>query len=267
MGVGEERIDDFWRWGIASLEVFGGDQETIERGFVGMTELFGFLMGLIGERRAAVARGEDLPEDVLGALVTADFEDRRFTDEEILMACQQLLTAGFETTSTAIANGVHLVCTHPEERRKLEDNPSLLETAVEEILRYQAPVEGLFRTTTEPVEVAGCPIPAGAKVRVMYASANRDEAHFVDAGAFRVDRDPTELRRHLAFGFGPHACLGAALARAEMHCALGALLERLPGLELDTERAATRNPMLIVNGFRTLPVRWDPARARPASGS
>ena len=221
-----------------------------------MTELFGFLMTLIGERRARLERGEDIPSDVLSSLITADFEGRSFTDEEILMACQQLITAGFETTSTAIANGVHLLCTHPAERRRLEDDPSLIEVAVEEILRYEAPVEGLFRTTTETVAIAGCPVPADAKVRVVYASANRDERQFREAGAFRVDRDPVEVRRHLSFGFGPHACLGASLARAELRASLGTIFRRLPGLHLDPHRPPGRNTMLIVNGFRTLPVRW-----------
>lgn len=265
LGVGEERLDDFWRWGKASLEAFGGDEEAVQRSFGALMELFTFLMDLVGRPRAMLEAGEEPPADVLTALITADFEGRSFTDEELLMASQQLLTAGFETTSTAIATGIHLLRTHPLERRKLEKDPVLIETAVEEILRFEAPIEGLFRTATDAVEVAGCPIPADAKVRVMYASANRDERQFADAGTFRVDRDPTDVRRHLAFGFGPHACIGAALARTEMQLAIGTLLRRLPGIDLDPDRPPTRETMLSVNGYRTMPVRWDPRGVRAAS--
>ncbi len=157
-----------------------------------------------------------------------------------------------------------LLCTHPEERAKLEADWSRLDTAVEEILRYDAPIEGLFRTTTEPVEIAGCPIPAGAKVRVMYAAANHDDAHFKDAGEFRIDRDPVEVRKHLAFSHGPHACIGASLARAEIGTGLRTLLRRLPGLELDPARPPVRNTSMFINGFSSVPVVRDPARALPA---
>jgi cytochrome P450 len=260
LGEGEDRVADFWRWGNATIAGFGGDQAALEASFVAMMELFEFLMGIIGRRRQMLADGLEPPDDVLTALIRADFEGATFTDDEILMACHQLLTAGFETTSTATGNAVYRLCTNPEQRAKLEGDWSLLDTAVEEILRYDAPIEGLFRTTTEPVEIGGCPIPAGAKVRVMYASANHDEAHFTDASEFRIDRDPQEVRKHLAFGHGPHACIGASLARSEIRIGLRTLLGRLPGLRLDPTSPPVRNTSLFITGFSSVPVVWDQIR-------
>jgi hypothetical protein len=264
VGAGDDRVDDLWRWGNATVAAFGGGEGAAEAGFVAMMELFEFLMEIINERREMLARGIDPPEDVLTALITAEHDGRSFSDDEILMAAQQLLTAGFETTSTATANAIYRLCTNPAERAKLEADWSLLDAAVEEVLRYDAPVDGLFVTTKEPVEIAGCPIPAGAKVRFMYASANRDEGHFGDPDEFRIDRDPLEIRRHLSFGHGAHACVGAAMARAELRAAIQTLLTRLPGLQLHPTRPAERNRSFFVNGFSSLPVVWDPAAVRPA---
>lgn len=265
VGAGEDRIDDLWRWGNDTVNAFGGGEGAAEKGFVAMMELFQFLMEIVNERRDMLSRGIDPPDDVLTALITAEYEGEKFTDEEILMSAQQLFTAGFETTSTATCNGIYRLCTHPAERAKLEADWSLLDQAVEEIFRYDAPVDGLFVTTKEPVEIAGCPIPAGAKVRFLYASANRDETHFSDASEFRIDRDPLETRRHLTFGHGNHSCVGSALARAELRAGLKTLLTRLPGLHLDPSRGRERHPSFIVNGFFVLPIAWNPATVRPAA--
>jgi len=264
LGVGRERVSDFRRWGNATVAAFGGDQDAIEHSVVAMTELFGFLGELIVARRAIAADGGEPPDDVLTSLIMSDYEGSRFTDDEILMASHQLLTAGFETTSTAIGNAVYLLCTNPSERDKLARDADLVDTLVEEVLRYEAPIEGLFRTTTDAVSVDGTDLPLGAKVRVVFASANRDGSQFEDPDTFRADRDPTEVRRHLAFGFGPHACIGAPLARAELRAAVTSLFGRLPGLALDPEHRPERNDALIINGFRTLPVRWDPVGSPPA---
>jgi cytochrome P450 len=249
LGVGRERLSDFHRWGNDTVAAFGGDQDALEQSFVAMTELFAFLGELIATRRATAAAGGELPDDVLTSLITSEYEGSRFTDDEILMASHP---------STAIGNAVYLLCTNPTEREKLARNGALLDTLVEEVLRYEAPIEGLFRTSVDAVRVDSTDLPSGAKVRVVFASANRDERQFADPDTFRIDRDPTEVRRHLAFGFGPHACIGAPLARAELGAAIVALFNRLPGLALDDERRPERNDALIINGFRTLPVRWEP---------
>jgi hypothetical protein len=265
MGVDTGRVDDFWRWGTAIVGAFGGDAAALEQGFLAIQELFGYLATEVDERRRILAEGGQPPEDVLTALVTSEYNGSYFSDEEIFWASLQLITAGFETTSSATGNAVVLLCSNPEERRKLESDPSLIDGAVEEILRYRSPLEGLFRTTTADVEVGGCPIPKGAKVRVVWASANRDDTQFSDADRFVVDRDPAELRKHVAFGLGPHACVGAALARAELRIALATLLRRLPDLDLDPDNPPLRNRALTINGYVRVPVRWDPSATQPAT--
>jgi cytochrome P450 len=193
----------------------------------------------------------------LAALVRADYEGTYLTDQEIQLACMQLINAGFETTSTGTCNGVFLLATHPEERQKLEKYPELLENAVEEILRFASPLEGLFRTATRDVEIAGYHIPKRGKIRVVYSSANRDDEKFEDPNSFRVDRDVSELRSHIAFGQGPHACIGAALARTELRIGLGTLFRRLPELALNPKMEPKRSTMLVINGFSSLPVQWN----------
>ncbi|HTK68017.1 MAG TPA: cytochrome P450 [Pseudonocardia sp.] len=262
VGCAEDRKDDLIRWGNATVEAFGGDADAVAGSFVAMQELFAFLLDRIGERRAMLERGEQPPDDVLTSLIVADYRGSRFSDEELLMACHQLLVAGFETTATAIANGIVLLCEHPGERAKLEADPGLWPTALEEILRYESPVEGMFRVTRRDVELSGCPIPAGSKVRYVLASANRDPARFDEPDEFLVDRDPAKVRQHVAFGSGSHACIGSALARAEARTALETIFRRLPGLHL-AGTSPERNPILIINGYRTVHIAWDPAAARP----
>lgn len=265
MGVPAEKAEDFRRWGNAVVATMGGDVDAVQAGMVGIMELFGYVQSLID-----AVRGGDvdplLDNGVLAALVRAEYEGTHLTDEEIRWICLQLITAGYETTSTATANGVHLLCTHPEQRALFEAaDTDGIKAAVEEIVRYASPLEGLFRTANQDVEIAGCPIPARSKIRAVYASANRDPDAFTDADQFKIDRDPAELRTHLGFGQGPHACIGAALARAELRIAFETLFRRLPGLELDPDKPPVRNEILIINGFSELHVRWDPSRVLPAN--
>jgi cytochrome P450 len=262
-GAGADRRADITRWGAATIAIFGGTKEALDAGTVATMELFGFLKEEITARRERHAAGEALSDDVLSAMITAEDEGNTFSDEEILMASQQFLTAGFESTATGIGNGIYRLLTHPEQRAKLEADWSLLDGAVEEVLRFDAPVEGIFRTTTRPVTVGGVDLPAGAKVRVVYASANRDAERFDEPDEFRIDRPLGDLRGHIAFASGAHACLGSALARCEIRTALETVLKRLPGLELDREAPPARSTALIVNGFLSIPLTWDPATVRP----
>jgi hypothetical protein len=262
-GVGSDRRDDITRWGAASIALMGGTEEQLQVGTAATMELFGFLSGVITERREQHASGAELPNDVLSAMITAEDEGNTFSNEEILMAAHQFLTAGFESTATAIGSGLYRLLTHPEQRAKLEADWSLIDSATEEILRYDSPVEGTFRTATKPVTVNGIEIPAGGKVRVVYASANRDDKRFTDADDFRVDRPTADLRGHVAFGHGPHACLGSALARSEIKVAVQTVLSRLPGIELDPDDPPVRATALTVNGFLTIPTRWDASATKP----
>jgi cytochrome P450 len=263
IGVGADRRGDLKRWAIDIITGFGGDPSLISKAIIAVTEFSTFLLEIITARRATLADGGTLPDDMLSVLITAEAEGTRFTDEEILMACHQMLGAGYETTTTGLGNAVHLLCTNPGERGKLEADWTLIDAAIEEVLRIESPVEGTFRTTTREVEVAGTTIPAGAKVRVVYASANRDDSVFEDPTTFRIDRPLNQLRKHVAFAHGIHSCLGAALARMEMRMAVEMLFRRFPGLELDPDNPPVRNTGMTINGYTSLAVRWDPAQARP----
>jgi cytochrome P450 len=263
MGAGRERKADIARWVEATAAGSASDAAAAETSGIAVLEMFGYLSEVLTERRAALGRGETLRDDVLSVLMTADFEGSTFSDEEILMASHQLFTAGTDSTATAIGNGVHLLLTNPAERAKLHDDWSLLGGTVEEVLRFDPPVEATFRTTTRAVTLGTHELPTGAKVRVVYASANHDDARFSDPDTFRIDRESTDVRGHIAFAAGRHACLGAALARAELSIAFETVLRRLPGLRLDPDDPPVHSTALHSNGFSRLPLRWDPAAALP----
>ena len=166
-------------------------------------------------------------DDLISALVTSD-EDLSIEELQDLM--HQLITGGFETTTAALTTGLWLLIRHPEQMAKLRADPDLLENFVDESLRFDSPVAGLWRTTTCPVELGGAEIPAEGAVMVRYAAANRDPERFDQPARFDIER--ANARDHLAFGWGTHFCVGAQLARAELRAAFRALLDRLDDIEL-----------------------------------
>jgi len=176
-------------------------------------------------------------------------------DFDLLSLLTQLLVGGNETTTSLITNCVWRLLERRELWEQVCADPSLVEVAVEESLRFDAPVLGLFRTTNCPVTVRGVEIPAEAKVHLLYSAADRDPDVFEDPDTFRLDRDVEHLRRkHVAFGSGIHHCLGAPLARMESRIALAALTRRLPAMELDGPTA--RIEPFLLYGRHRLPVRW-----------
>lgn len=199
--------------------------------------------------------GAVVPDDLLSALLVVEVEDRPLTDFEITNTLFNLLIGGNETTTSLITNAVWRLLEVPERWQALVADPSLVDAAIEESLRFDPPVLGLFRTSTCPVTMHDVEIPAKSKLMVAYAAANRDPEVFDRPGDFRLDRPREELHEHVAFGFGHHFCPGAPLARLEGRIALRALVERLPTLRLDgpTERIALFNFW----GRRHLPVAWD----------
>jgi cytochrome P450 len=201
-------------------------------------------------------RAENPSDDLMTEMLNVEFEDeagtvRRLTRGEILTIVGMLAAAGNETTTKLIGWTGQLLGDHPDQRRALTDDPSLIPNAVEEILRYESPSPIQSRYVTRDVEVHGQTVPEGSVMVLLNASANRDERRFDDADRFDVRRD---IGRHLAFGFGIHLCLGAALARLEGRVALDEVLKRFPDWEVDYSKAE-RARTSTVRGWHRLPVR------------
>jgi cytochrome P450 len=194
-------------------------------------------------------------DDLVTGLLAARDGDERLAQQELLSTIFQLIVAGHDTTTSLIGNSVVALLRHPEQLTNLRTNPDGIDAAVEELLRYDAPVpHSTFRYATEPVELAGTTIPAGGQVIISLAAANRDDSRYAEPDALDLDRPNV---RHLAFGHGIHFCLGAALARMEGQLALGSLFERFPRLRLacdPDELHWGHGDGLVLRGLSELPV-------------
>jgi cytochrome P450 len=204
------------------------------------------------------ARREHPTGDLISELVTAEIDGERLTDEKIYGFLRLLLPAGAETTFRVLGNCLTALLTRPDAMARVRDDRDLIPAVIEETLRWETSVTMVSRVATHDVEIAGCPIPAGSPVNVVTGSANRDEDRWDDAADWRVDREP---KPHLAFGTGPHQCLGMHLARLELRVALNAVLDRLPNLRLDPDRPAPTIQGLAFRGPDALHVCFDPAPA------
>jgi cytochrome P450 PksS len=202
---------------------------------------------LIAERRAQPR------DDMISELARAEQNGDRLTEDEMISTIFLLLVAGHETTVNLIASGMLALLQHPDQLVCLRENPALLESAVEELLRYANPVEHATpRYVTEDIDVRGQRIPQGSIAWLALASANRDESVFPHADQLDITRTPN---KHLAFGMGIHYCLGAPLARLEGKIAIGTLIERFPRIQLavSPSQLEWRNAV-SVRGLKTLPV-------------
>ncbi len=249
LGVPEgdrERIKQ-WSADIArSLDAIGlpTDPEIVDRGRTGRHAIGDYFRSLIPERKKR-PRG-----DLLSLLIEAEEQGDKLSEGELLATCVLLYIAGHETTVNLIGNGLLALLRHPKELERLRDAPSLIQSAVEELLRYDGPVQRTARITNADVELAEHKIPKGSMVVPVIGAANRDPAHFPDPDRLDVSRPDN---RHIAFGFGIHFCLGAPLARLEGQITLGTLLHRLPRLALSTERPEWRESQ-VLRGLKALPV-------------
>jgi len=218
IGVPDELVPEFRRHTESFLEITGGG-DFAEAAMA----IYAVFAGLLRERRAHPT------EDLMSALLAAELEGERLSEEELLGFCMLLILAGNDTTSSLIGNGLVLLARHPEQRAELVGDPSLWPSAIEEMLRIESPVQALARRATRPVSLHGVDIPVGARVMLVWGAANHDDREFVDPERFDIHRRAT---RHLALGHGVHHCLGANLARLEARVAFEEWHRRLPEYEL-----------------------------------
>jgi cytochrome P450 len=209
----------------------------------------------ITTRRDAIEGGRDVPDDLLTRLLTVERDGVKITDFQVLGFCGFLLVAGSATTTVLIGNIVHRLLEHPDQLELVRADPALIPNAVEESCRFDAPVHGLFRTSTCPVTMHGVDVPEGMKTLLLFGSANRDPEAWDDPDRFDITRDLQLLRRNYAFGHGIHYCLGAPLARLEASIALDAVLARLPGIR--PNGAPTPIQAAVLHGFESYPIAWD----------
>jgi len=214
-------------------------------------ELFMYSNALAEERQRSPR------EDVISLLLQSEIEGQKLSITEFNSFFLLLAVAGNETTRNLVSGGMLALMQHPDERARLLADPALMPTAVEEMLRWVTPVNQFRRTATRDVELGGTQIREGDKVVVFYPSANRDESVFPDPQRFDVGRTPNE---HLAFGIGPHFCLGANLARLEIRVMFEELLRRLPDMALAGPVERLRSN--FINGIKRMPVRFTPERLR-----
>jgi cholest-4-en-3-one 26-monooxygenase len=217
--------------------------QAVERN---MNDFRGYLEDLIHEHR--VPGGG--PSSFVNRLINAEVQGKLMNDQQLIGYLFVLIGAGNDTTRNATAGGFATFLEQPAERDRLLENPDLMRTTVEEVLRWTSPVISFLRTTTRDFDLSGTQIRAGDTVCMFYPSANRDETVFDDPYRFDVARTPNE---HVTFGYGAHFCIGTNLARAELSAMLKALLPHLPKFELAGE--PTRIANTHVSGYSTLPVR------------
>ncbi len=231
-------------------EVRGSGEAERQTSMGGQMRMLSYFAEILERRRR-----EPLPDDLISILLEADVDGEQLTDQDILAFCFLLILAGNETTRNAISGGLVTLCEHPEERARLQADMTLIDGAIEEILRWTSPVHHMSRVATAEVEVRGQTITAGNRVIMWYPSANRDEEIFPDPYRFNITRTPNE---HLAFGIGEHFCLGAGFARKEMRVMFEELFKRFPDIQLAGSPERLRSN--FINGIKHLPVTFTPAR-------
>ena len=253
VGIPPEDVDRIRQWSedwAALLFV----QMPVERQLAcarGMVAYHQYMTEFIEQRRQHPR--DDLTSDILRAMKEEDAPP--LSTEELVHVLNLVLTAAHLTTTNLIANCLYLLLTHPEQWELVRKEPWRLPAALEETLRYEAPLLGNIRTTTETVGLGGATLPKGARLLVLFASANRDETRFPDADRFDILRPLSG--NHFAFGRGTHFCIGAMLARLEGKIALERLIQRLPGLRLVPDQPLAYQPSLVHRGFQRLELTWD----------
>jgi cytochrome P450 len=247
LGIPREDRDQFRRWSRMLVQADPTHGQTAEA-LSAMASMYNYFTDFLADRRRSPRN------DLMSALVSAEIDGVRLTDEELLGFCALLLLAGTETTTNLLGNAAVVLAQHPDSRRRLAADHALLGPAIEELLRYDSPVQGLCRTLAYDVTLHNTTMSRGDSVLLLFGSANRDERAFADPDVFDIDRKP---EHQVAFGKGVHFCLGAALARMEARIALTALLQRLPNWDVDLE-SAQRLRSGPIRGYISLPISCPP---------
>ena len=233
-----------WSNAIVKMYEYGRTTEIEDAAERAAAEFVEYLRRLAAERRTAPG------EDLLSHLVTVrDGEGDRLTEDELVTTCILLLNAGHEATVNVSGNGLLALLEHPDQLARLRADPSLLPTAIEELMRFDSPLQLFERTATEDLQVGGVTVEGGTKIAALLGSANHDPAVFADPETLDVGRTDNP---HISFGAGVHFCIGAPLARVELQASFGALLSRTSSLELGAP--AGRRPEFVIRGLRELPV-------------
>jgi cytochrome P450 len=232
-------------------ELFGSDDDEFKRGTDGgdqmsaLLEMFEYFTALTASRR------ENPTEDLASAIANATIDGEPLTDIDTISYYAIIAAAGHDTTSATISGGMLALTENPAQRHRLQADPKLMPVATEEMIRWVTPVKAFMRTAVEDATVRGVPIAAGESILLSYVSGNRDEDVFDHPFHFDVGRDPN---KHIAFGYGVHFCLGAALARLEVNSFFSELMPRLESVELagEPQHVATT----FVGGLKHLPIRY-----------
>ncbi|NUU24443.1 MAG: cytochrome P450 [Streptomycetaceae bacterium] len=247
LGVEHDHLDQLQHWADVMVMLSDGGELSYKAGEA-FTEYVEYTTKVIENRRANPGT-----EDLIGILVHAEIDGEKLDFSELIGESLLLLVGGNETTRNVISGGLAQLLAHPEQTARLRDDPSLIPTAVEECLRWVSPVVNMARHTTRDVELHGVTIPAGETVMLLYGAANRDPEVFADPETFDAFRTPNN---HIAFGSGPHFCLGASLARLEIKVAFEEILKRLPDLALQDGAVLHHHPSSFIRGLAEMPVTY-----------
>lgn len=251
LGIRSADRDQFGHWSDDIVNgLGGGDLSLVEAANAG---IYGLVDVLVAERQEIIEAGGTPPDDFLSVLTQAYLaDDLKYS--EVRRLCQQVLVAGHETTASLLSLMLWRLIQQPELMQQLRDDPSKIQWAVEEFLRFDSPVQGLFRTNKEECEVRGEIIPERSKMQLLFAAANRDPRVWENPDEINLDRFGPGAKPHLAFGWGVHHCIGNVLARREGQMALRWMIDTFETIELTGEVKV--NQPFILRGLTTLPIRW-----------
>lgn len=253
LGIPELDFEKFHQWSDDLIGVTGaaGDQAIELKAMAAFMEWSAYLKDVFADRSNAPR------DDLVSILVAAqndgmlDQDEEAMGNDELVMFMTLLLVAGNETTRNAISGGMAAFIRNPEQRNLLLENPDLIDSATEEILRYISPISSFRRNATRDTEIRGQAIPKGGKVVMLYQAANRDPRVFADPEKFDITRNPNP---HVAFGIGNHFCLGANLSRMEIRVAIQALMARYPALEFAPDTQPVRMASVLFRGITEMQV-------------